>query len=53
MLNALVGCFRDSPGKPLDQRFMEALKAGDAAGGDTEGERSATIYVMNKEEYPL
>lgn len=53
VLDAIAGCFRASGGKPLDERFMEALEAGDAAGGDTKGERSATIYIMDKEEYPI
>src|SRR5690606_4251980 len=34
-------------------RLLEALEAGEAAGGDTKGEESATIYVMDTEEYPL
>lgn len=45
--------FLESEGKPLDERFMEALEAGDAAGGDCEGEKSATIYIVDTEEYPL
>jgi uncharacterized Ntn-hydrolase superfamily protein len=38
---------------PLADRLLEALAAGDAAGGDLEGEVSATIYVIDREEYPL
>jgi uncharacterized Ntn-hydrolase superfamily protein len=53
VLDALAGAFRDGRGKPLDERFMEALEAGDRAGGDMEGERSATIYIVDKEEYPV
>lgn len=45
--------FRDSAGKPLDERLMEALEAGDLVGGDAKGESSATIYIVEKEEYPL
>lgn len=38
---------------PFDERLMEALEAGDRAGGDRKGERSATLYIVEREEYPL
>ncbi|CAN5524835.1 DUF1028 domain-containing protein [soil metagenome] len=53
VLDAIVEAFEASSGKTLDERLMEALEAGDRAGGDTKGERSATIYISDKEEYPL
>lgn len=53
VLEAMAEAFEDSSGKPLDERLMEALEAGDRAGGDTKGERSATIYIVGAEEYPL
>jgi uncharacterized Ntn-hydrolase superfamily protein len=53
VVDAAFGCFEESGGKPLDERLMEALEAGDRAGGDRKGEHSATIYVVDKEEYPL
>ena len=37
----------------LAQRLLNALKAGDTEGGDRRGEHSATIYVVDREEYPL
>lgn len=37
----------------LAQRLLNALKAGDTEGGDRKGEHSATIYVVDTEEYPL
>lgn len=37
----------------LDQRLMAALEAGERAGGDRRGARSATVYVVSTEEYPL
>ncbi|HLW27447.1 MAG TPA: DUF1028 domain-containing protein [Kiloniellales bacterium] len=37
----------------LARRLMNALKAGDSEGGDRKGEFSATIYVVDTEEYPL
>lgn len=37
----------------LADRLVDALAAGYAAGGDRKRERSATIYVVDTEEYPL
>lgn len=37
----------------LAERLMLALEAGDAAGGDTDGERSVNILVFGEEEYPI
>ena len=53
VLEAVVDSYRASAGKPLDERLMEALEAGDSVGGDIKGERSATIYIVGHEEYPL
>ncbi|MFN3946440.1 MAG: DUF1028 domain-containing protein [Allosphingosinicella sp.] len=53
VLEAAAEAFRASAGKTLDERLMEALEAGDRAGGDKEGEKSATIYIVDQEEYPL
>lgn len=33
VLDAVVSAFRQSAGKPLDERLMEALEAGDSVGG--------------------
>ncbi len=38
---------------PLVERLLEALSAGDDCGGDRHGESSATIYVVDREAYPL
>lgn len=53
VLRAAAETFKALFDQPLDKRLVEALAAGDAAGGDTKGERSATIYVVDTEEYPL
>ena len=37
----------------LADRLVDALAAGYAAGGDKKRERSATIFVVDSEEYPL
>jgi uncharacterized Ntn-hydrolase superfamily protein len=38
---------------PFAQRFIAALKAGEAAGGDKRGKQSAAILTHDSEEYPL
>ncbi|MEH6719690.1 MAG: DUF1028 domain-containing protein [Aurantimonas endophytica] len=38
---------------PLADRLLAAIVAGDLAGGDRKGERSATIYIVDTEDYPL
>ena len=53
VLEEMAEAFEASAGKPLDERLMEALEAGDRVGGDRKGERSATIYIVGREEYPL
>ena len=52
-LDASVAAFTRASGNALVERLMTALEAGDAAGGDTRGSRSATVYVVDTEEYPL
>lgn len=53
VLGAALRAFAASREKPFDERLMEALEAGDRAGGDSKGERSATLYIVAKEEYPI
>ena len=53
VLTAAATTFERLHEQPLAVRFLEALAAGVAAGGDREGERSSTIYIMDTEEYPL
>lgn len=38
---------------PLAARFLRALKAGEAAGGDKRGRQSAAMLIHDAEEYPL
>jgi len=46
--------FRGTTGEEdLVQRLILALEAGERAGGDRRGVRSATVYVVAGEEYPL
>lgn len=53
VLAAAAEAFERHRDRDLADRLMEALAAGDARGGDIKGEVSATIYIMDREEYPL
>ena len=53
VLDAVAEAFRHAEKRPLIERLIEALAAGDQCGGDRHGESSAVIYVVDQEEYPL
>lgn len=53
VLDAAAEAFRRTEKRPLIERLIEALAAGDRCGGDRHGESSAVIYVVDQEEYPL
>jgi len=44
--------FEAAPDLPFARRFLAALKAGEAAGGDKRGRQSAAILIHDEEEYP-
>ncbi|MPZ89598.1 MAG: DUF1028 domain-containing protein [Nitriliruptorales bacterium] len=52
-LEACAKAYFDSEGKDLVERLMAALEAGEEAGGDRRGARSATVFVVASELYPL
>lgn len=52
-LDACVERFTAHASEPLVERLLCGLEAGERAGGDTRGARSATVYVVDTEEYPL
>lgn len=53
VLAAASEAFEKAHDEPLEVRFLAALEAGVAVGGDAKGERSATVYIVDTEEYPL
>jgi len=53
VLEAACEAYERSAHQPLVERLMAAIAAGDAQGGDRHGESSATVYVVDNEEYPL
>ncbi|MBO1002943.1 DUF1028 domain-containing protein [Pseudogracilibacillus auburnensis] len=38
---------------PLADRLLQALQAGQNAGGDKRGKQSGALYIVDKEEYPF
>lgn len=53
VVDAAVDAFLDRPDDALVDRLVAALDAGESAGGDTLGHRSATVAVVDTEAYPL
>jgi uncharacterized Ntn-hydrolase superfamily protein len=52
VLQASVEAFRAAQGRPLAERLLAALHAGDAAGGDKRGRQSAALRIQGAEAYP-
>ncbi len=52
-LDAVAGGYERSAGAEFAERLLIALEAGEQAGGDKRGHTSATVLVMDREEYPL
>jgi uncharacterized Ntn-hydrolase superfamily protein len=48
-----VASFEGSAGRPLHERFLLALRAGEAAGGDKRGRQSAAILIHDAEDHPF
>jgi uncharacterized Ntn-hydrolase superfamily protein len=52
-IEAMAAAFRASASHDLAERLMQALEAGETAGGDRRGRQSAALTVHHIEEYPL
>lgn len=48
-VEALADAFESSPGRPLAERLLDCLDEAQAAGGDTRGQQSAALMVVEKE----
>lgn len=48
-VDALAETFEASTGKPLSQRLLDCLDAAQAAGGDSRGQQSAALLVVQKD----
>ena len=48
-VDALAETFEATAGRPLAERLLEALAAGQRAGGDRRGQQGAALYVVRKD----
>lgn len=53
VLEAMAQAYESLGDAEFDERLVRAIEAGEAAGGDRKGERSANLLVVSIEEYPL
>jgi uncharacterized Ntn-hydrolase superfamily protein len=53
VVKAMAEAFERSADEGLPERLLQALEAGQAAGGDRRGRQSAGIQVVSTEDYPL
>lgn len=52
VLSATAQTFVESAGKPLAERLIAAMQAGEAAGGDKRGKQGAALRIHADEDYP-
>ena len=43
--------YKDTRGKPMGERLLAAMEAGQAAGGDKRGKQAAALKIHNDEDY--
>jgi uncharacterized Ntn-hydrolase superfamily protein len=48
----MVACFEASPRLPLARRFIDALAAGEAAGGELQPVTSAALMIAHEQSFP-
>jgi uncharacterized Ntn-hydrolase superfamily protein len=51
-LDAMQMAFLDSSGEPFEERLLQALEAGQRAGGDKRGRQSASLLIRDGEPCP-
>lgn len=52
VIESTAQAFRDAQGKPLAERLLAAMAAGEAAGGDKRGKQAAALRIHGDEDYP-
>jgi uncharacterized Ntn-hydrolase superfamily protein len=52
VLITMVDAYRSKEGMEFCERLLQALEAGEAAGGDKRGRQSAALYVVHHDVYP-
>ncbi len=53
VVEATAAAFEAGVGRPLAERFLVALQAGEAEGGDKRGRQSAAMLIHDDEDYAL
>ena len=53
VIEATAEAFLQAHGRPLAERLLTALAAGEAAGGDKRGKQAAALRIQGDEDYPL
>jgi len=53
VLDATAVAFRNNQNLPFAERFLAALEAGEAAGGDKRGKQAAALRIHSTEDYPF
>ena len=51
-LTAMADAYQAKEGMEFCERLLQALEAGEAAGGDKRGRQSAALYVVHQDDYP-
>jgi uncharacterized Ntn-hydrolase superfamily protein len=51
-LKAMAEAYQAKQGMEFSERLLQALEAGEAAGGDKRGRQSAALYVVHQDDYP-
>ncbi len=52
VIEATAQAYQDAKGRPLAQRLLAAMAAGEAAGGDKRGKQAAALRIHGDEDYP-
>jgi len=52
VIEATAQAYRDAAGRPLAERLLAAMDAGEAAGGDKRGKQAAALRIHADEDHP-
>jgi uncharacterized Ntn-hydrolase superfamily protein len=52
VLEETLKTFRKAAARPLAERLLEAMQAGEDAGGDKRGKQSAALVIYRDQDYP-
>ncbi len=52
VIEATAAAYREAKGRPLAERLLAAMAAGEAAGGDKRGKQAAALRIQGDEDYP-